>query len=248
MVDTDAYTENQDGVSMRPITRYEAGSGPPIADSDIVGRRTKPVHLVDIKENPGVAGSILVEATGPDGIIESATFTGPRAADRAFAYVDAVDYYERRKPREYPKHVRRGGVDHLALDAEHEKALGEPTDEDKQADEAATQARDDVHGRHVLSDEARARVAAAPEVEPRPVRFAAGESDAEYAARLAAWQAKRRAVEIAEHEANPPPTAAPELVGTADWPTASASSIDAARLRDIAARRRAPDIENASED
>lgn len=200
-----------------------------------------PPHIVDIKENPGVGGSILVEATSPTGTIESATFTGPRAAIRAFAYIEAIEGYERREPREYPKHVRRGGVDHLVLDAQHEKAIGPPTDADKQSDDAQAKARDDVHGRHAAFDEAQARATAAPATfAPRPERLVEGESDEAYAARMADWQANRRDAVPAE--------GVPQTTPASPMGYASPSTVESQRLRDIAARRRAPDIENVSED
>ena len=151
-------------------------------------------YLVDIKEDPHDRGAILVEATAPDGTVEFATFSGPRAAQRAMKYVEAIEGFEKRPPREYPKHVRRGGVDHLALDARHEKKLGPPTAEDKAAEEAQAKGAEEVHGRQALTDEALERVAAAPTPdEPRPGRLADGESDDDYAARLAKWQESRQA-------------------------------------------------------
>lgn len=149
-------------------------------------------YLVDIKEVPGVLGSIQVDATAPDGSVESAVFSGPRASDRAQKYIDSMDGYERRPPREYPKHIRRGGVDHLALDAEHERKLGPPTDADRAEEDAQKKAVVDTHGLHALSDEARARVAANIDPGPRPERLPEGESDDDYVARLAKWQDDRR--------------------------------------------------------
>lgn len=220
-----------------------------------------PPHIVDIKENPGVGGSILVEATSPTGTIESATFTGPRAAIRAFAYIEAIEGYERREPREYPKHVRRGGVDHLVLDAQHEKAIGPPTEADKQSDDAQAKALDDVRGQHAAFDEAQARATSgAAMFAPRPVRSAEGESDEAYAARVADWQTQRRTLSDAQTflsfpqsepqntPANAEPWMRPGVEGDQAQSAVKASSPEAARIRDIAARRRAPDIENVSED
>jgi hypothetical protein len=156
-----------------------------------------PVYLVDIKEDPHVRGSLLVEATAPDGTVESATFSGPRASHRAMKYVEAIEGFERRPPREYPKYVRRGGVEHILLDAEHEKQIGPPTDADKAADESQKKAAAEVGERHVAFDEAQARTAANPtllSLGPRPERLAEGESDEDYAARLDKWQADRRGV------------------------------------------------------
>lgn len=242
-------------------------------------KHNKPIHLVDIREDPNERGAILVEATAPDGTVERATFSGRNAPERAMTYVEAVDYFEKRKPAEYPKYARRSGVELLVLDAEHEKKIGPPTDADKKAAEAAGKARDDVHGHHAAFDEAQGRVASSHEVEARPIRFADGESDEEYAARLDVWQAKRRggwagntmsgtvpvihewetaaASPSLHNEAGgpyadgstvPPPTPFGQGLDAAGAPTPAASSSEAARLRDIAARRRAPDIENASEE
>jgi hypothetical protein len=160
-------------------------------------RKKSPVYLVDIKENPGVPGSLLVEATAPDGTVESATFTGPRASHRAMKYIEAVDNFEKRPPAEYPKYVRRGGVEHLLLDAKHEKQIGPPSDADKTADEAQRKAAEDVHGRHAAFEEAQARATAKPtpvSIGPRPERIADGEDDTAYAERLAKWQDQRRGV------------------------------------------------------
>lgn len=195
-------------------------------------------YLVDIKENPGVLGSILVEATAPDGTVESATFSGPRAPERAMKYVEAMEGFERRPPAEYPKYVRRGGVEHLILDAEHEKQIGPPTDADRAADEARAKAREEAHGRHAAFDEAQVRVAQDQTLPaPRPERL--GESDEAYAARLEQWQATRRG------------TVAPKdfgVVGDGSAASpASPASLEAQRLRDIAARRREPRIENIPE-
>lgn len=152
-------------------------------------------YLVDIKEDPHERGAILVEATAPDGTIEFATFSGPRAAHRSMKYVEAIEGFEKRPPREYPKHVRRGGVDHLALDAEHEKKLGEPTDADKAAEDAQREAGEAAHGQHEAIDEAKARAAAVQALEePRPVLHA-DESDDDYAARLEKWQDAREAAQ-----------------------------------------------------
>ena len=156
-----------------------------------------PVFLVDIKEDPHVRGSLLVEATAPDGTIESATFSGPRASHRAMKYVEAIEGFEKRPPREYPKHVRRGGVEHLLLDAEHEKAVGPPSDADMALDDALRAALDDVLKRHAAFDEAQARAAANPTLltlGPRPERLAEGEEGEDYAARLDKWQADRRGI------------------------------------------------------
>ena len=130
----------QESAAQRPENQNRAAHAKPAVKA--------PVFLVDIKEDPHVRGSLLVEATAPDGTIESATFSGPRASHRAMKYVEAIDGFEKRPPREYPKYVRRGGVEHILLDAEHEKTIGPPTDADKAADEAQKKAAAEVGDRH----------------------------------------------------------------------------------------------------
>lgn len=87
--------------------------------------------------------------------------------------------------------------------------------------------------------------------QPRPERRA-DEAEADFAARLMAWHKQRNAAKrIVQAQAQKilEPTASPVIhsgqAAASDF--ASQQSIEAARVRDIAARRREPRIENMDE-
>jgi hypothetical protein len=81
---------------------------------------------------------------------------------------------------------------------------------------------------------------------PRPERFE-GESDDSYAPRLMEWHRRKADARRARKLEAAPKISEPQPEGPAASDFASKPSIEAARLRDIAARRREPRIENISE-
>src|SRR5580704_9609991 len=142
-------------------------------------------YIVDVGEQPGTAGAWNVTATSRTGEVETAVFTGRRAPELALAYVDAIKDFEKRPPTEYPKYVRRGGVQHLVLDKKHEESIGPMTDEDKAHEEGIKKHVEESKKHHDHLEEARERMVA--QVEPPPIR-APGEDDPTYSERLARWQ------------------------------------------------------------
>lgn len=164
----------------------------------------KDKYIVDIGEEPGTGGAWNVTATHRDGSVEKAVFTGRRAPELAMAYVEAVDFFEKRPPTEYPKHVIRGGVQHIALDKEHEEKLGPVTDADRAHEEALKKQREEHQKRHEDTEAARQRMAAQPQANPKPVRIPEGEDDMNYSERVARWQDERRGENPGTNKAKPP--------------------------------------------
>lgn len=169
-------------------------------------------YIVDIGEEPGTAGDWTVTATARNGEVEKATFKGRRAPELAHAFVDAVQDFEKRPPTEYPKHVVRNGVMHVALDKEHEEKLGPVTDADKAREEEQKNRADEAKRHYDELEAARERSLKQPQANPKPEFIKPGEDDMNYSERLANWQDQRRGEEPGTNKPLPP--LQPVLVGT----------------------------------